>query len=274
MSCAMQKDGAMDEHELPPRARALLDAMKRADDPTAAERAHSDAALRAALGRAGVRGLPSLQPSAVGSGGQARGTFAQRTALAVKLGAGAIVIAAAAYFGIRATQPGSPVPGRSQPSAAAEVSRNSHSLARETSNEAQPAAAPPAAAPSRPVAEQPVVSHERRVPATAARKPEPRRQAGMADNALEAELRTVAAANELLRHERFRDALHLLDRTESDAAAVLREERSALRILAHCGLAPDERARRERELFLASSPRSVLADRVRSACARTPAELP
>lgn len=272
MTRALQKAGAVDE--LPRRARALLDASKHADDPTAAERARSDAALRAALTRSGVRGLPPLQPSAGGSGSQARASLAQRAALGVKLGAGAIVIVSAAYFAIPALRPGVRAPARSQPSAAGESSRNSHSLARETSNEEPSAPRSSGDGSSRPLDERTAVHQERRAPATAARKPEPRRPAGASDDTLEGELRTVAAVNELLRHERFSDALHLLEQTESDAAAVLREERSALRILAHCGLGPDEQARRARELFLTSSPRSVLTDRVRSACAMTPSELP
>jgi hypothetical protein len=256
--------------ELPPRARALLDAMKHADDPTAAERARSDAALRAVLARAGARGLPPLQPRRSGSAGQARVPLAQRTVLAIKLGAGAVVLVAAAYFGVRAIRPSVNSPARSQPSAAGEASLNSRSLAEETVSVPQSSGdAPPS-----PIVERPAVHPEPRAPATAARKPERRRHAGAPDDTLQGELRTIAAVNELLRHERFNDALRLLERTESDAATVLREERSALGILARCGLAPDERARRERELFLKASPRSVLADRVRSACAGTPAELP
>ena len=87
------------------------------------------------------------------------------------------------------------------------------------------------------------------------------------DAALARELRVIASADELVRGAQYTQALRLLERTEPTAVPALREERSALRVLASCGNEPSPQALRERDRFLSSSPHSVLAARVRSACA-------
>jgi hypothetical protein len=249
--------------KLPPDARAFLDAARQADEPSPAERARGDEAVRAALARRGIEGLPLLA-NAGASTGHVRGSFAQRGLLAVKLGTGAVALVVASYVGARLLRPGI------------------ESAPRVPSREAQvpaPEASPPMAAPSIRASEleprsAPALeesrAHVHRAPASLTHRAELRRTLRSTDRALdsslEGELRTVASVDALVRERRFGDALQLLERTETEAAAVLREERAALRILARCGLDPNARVLRERDQFLRASPRSVLADRVRNAC--------
>jgi hypothetical protein len=127
-----------------------------------------------------------------------------------------------------------------------------------------------------------VVSHrleagqeaEHRVPANVPRRTDARRPSRAVDGSLAGELRTIAAVDALVRQKRFNDALRMLEHTESESSAVLHEERSALRILARCGLAANDRALREREHFLLAAPHSVLAERVRTACNEPVREAP
>ena len=90
-------------------------------------------------------------------------------------------------------------------------------------------------------------------------------RATLDDDALQRELRVVASADNLIRAHHFADALRVLGSSDN-AANVLHEERTALRILAWCGQGADERALRARERFLQTSPQAVLAARVREAC--------
>jgi hypothetical protein len=92
---------------------------------------------------------------------------------------------------------------------------------------------------------------------------------------LQHELRVVAAVDELIRRARFDDALQLLEQSEYEpAAANLREERSALRVLAQCGKGPTAATLQQRERFLRLMPHSVLTARVRQACAAPTDESP
>jgi hypothetical protein len=249
--------------KLPPEARAFLEVARRTDDPTSAERARGDEVLRAALARRGIQGLPPL--ASLGASTRHVRHVATRGVLAVKLGAGAVALVVASYVGVRLLGPA--------PEAAPPASpRDARAPALEV---APPNAASSPAPPAREQRDPPVLEesrgHVHRAPANLPRRAEVRRTSRASeaplDRSLEGELRTVASVDALVRQRRFRDALHLLERTETQAAAVLHEERTALRILARCGLEPDGQAQREREQFLRASPRSVLADRVRSACA-------
>jgi hypothetical protein len=265
-------------NKLPPDAQALLDAAKHADDPTIAERVRSDAALRRTLAHYGVHGLPPLRPEVSESPVmRSAPTAPARAAFALKVSAGAIVVAAAAYFGLRATSQTVPQSPRAQASTAGAPSRDIPTPNGENATRATPAVAVPAPVVlevSHP-APLPSPSHLERHPhSPLTRRPATRRVLAIEDDGLESELRTVAAVNELLRRQRFADALRLIERTDTEAASVLREERTALRIVARCGLAADERALREREQFLRSSPRSILADRVRNACGGSVGEKP
>jgi hypothetical protein len=263
-------------NELPPDARALLEASQSADDPSAEARARADGAVRAALAQYGVHGLPPLPGVAVASAGTGYATKLRsmpRAALALKVSAGAMAIIVAAYLGLRVMLPEVPVaPPRSQPSATSGPRIEDRGRSGDVESVA-PVAPTPVETPSSPTAEPVVRHHERRAPAATLHKPD-RRAAAVEDDHLAAELRTVAAVNELVRHGSFAAALQLLERTESESASVLREERTALRIIARCGVTPDEGARLERDQFLRASSRSVLSDRVRKACADSTVERP
>jgi hypothetical protein len=252
--------------ELPRDARKLLDLTRHADDPTAAQRAQSDAALRAALARHGVEGLPLLS-SVDAPAPHVRQSVAQRGVLALKFGAGALAVVAAAYVGVRWLSPrqdARPMAAKA-PVVEAPVPRDEPSHATPSAEYVPNGAAP--AVEHRDSAQAPA-------PVAAVRRSEARRALRAHASSLEAELRTVASVDALVREQRFADALRVLGRTETEAAVVLHEERTALRILARCGLDPSSQARREREQFLRASPHSVLADRVRGACVSAASEKP
>jgi hypothetical protein len=248
--------------KLPREARELLEAARHADDPAAAERSRSDDALRAVLVQSGIKDLPPLAPSSRTAHGT-KLTWAQRAPLAIKLGAGALAVIAVAMLGVRAFTPGERTSSRSQPSAAPAPQLDSPATSDGLVHDAPPSRTdlPPA-----PVTDEKFPLLERRAPVTPARKSETRRASNTNDNLLQSELRTIAAVDALVRDARFADALKLLERTDSSSVGVLREERTALRILAQCRLGADARVRRDRERFLETWPRSVLADRVRNAC--------
>lgn len=238
--------------ELPPNARAFLDAAASSDGPSPAERARADAGLRAALRERGVYGLPPLPAAAPSPAARVASSSA------LKLAAIGLSLLGAAAIAVIAPRP---EPRASQPPAPV-----------------QPSQPPPPVAP----APEPAPNHEPDVDPPTAREPRARstprartQRAALDDGPLQRELRLVAATNELLRQQRFTDALQLLDAGERDMHTfVLREERSALRILALCGRARDERALRESERFLRTSPQAVLAARVRAACQTNPGEAP
>jgi hypothetical protein len=88
------------------------------------------------------------------------------------------------------------------------------------------------------------------------------------DDSLPAEMTLIQGANDAVRLGRFETALRLLDRHHARFPnGILREERSGLHVLALCGLGQTAAGLRERGSFLRDSPRSVLTDKVRAACA-------
>lgn len=254
-------------NELPPKARAFLEAAARADEPSAAERARSERVLRSALAAHGLTGLP---PLAAGEPAlkEVTGTKlpAARLGLPLKVGVAVLALAGAAYLG-RTTLSRS-TPAAPQPSATG-----------------APTAVEGSAAPlghSRPAAPASLADREdRSAPSTSAPPPgvrpalsrvAPERVSRRPNDDLAEQLKTLETANNLVREGDFTAALHLLDRSESASASVLREERRGLRVLARCGAAPDAVAQRERDAFLRQYPRSVLAERVRGACTAKPHE--
>ncbi len=240
-------------HELPPGARALLDAARGADDPSPAARAQADAAARALLAHHGVGSLPALEQHTPVVRASSAGTL-------LKISGGALAVATLAiagwYVSTREPPASPPKPAPVAPVAAAP---------------AQPPRAD-AVAPAEPMRER-----ERAVEAPRNTVPvrEPRRASSAPSRAraegdsawLERELNVIASVDALIRRAEFDAALQLLTRSEPAMATHrLAEERSALAILARCGIGADPAALRERERFLSASPRSVLAARVRSAC--------
>jgi hypothetical protein len=249
--------------ELPPSARALLDAARDADDPSPVQRSRSDEALRAALARRGIDGLPPLANTAA-SAARVRFGLGSRGLLAAKLGAGVLAAIAVSVLGVRLLSPTPRAAQRAQPAASPEARGVAVPAPRMDVRESSTAVSPTVEA---------AREAEHRVPANAPRRTDAHRSP-RSDGSLAGELRTVAAVDALVREQRFDDALQMLEHTESASSVVLHEERNALRILARCGLAPTPRALRERDRFLRDSPRSVLAERVRSACNNPVPEVP
>ena len=128
---------------------------------------------------------------------------------------------------------------------------------------APPEPVPPAAPePAHPRARTPLQPVKPVVPALAA----PR-----ADDPLGAELALIQNAADALRLGRHAVALRLLDEHAARyPAGALREERMGLRVLALCGSGDTRLGELERQRFLTSAPRSVLADKVRQACGANP----
>ena len=79
------------------------------------------------------------------------------------------------------------------------------------------------------------------------------------------ELRFLSSVDADIRAGAYDRALQRL--AHNKTASPLQEERSAMRVLALCGRAPDAKAARARDELLTHSPSSVLAARVRAACA-------
>src|SRR6185437_11501775 len=98
-------------------------------------------------------------------------------------------------------------------------------------------------------------------------EPAPAEPAGRPVDRLEAETRDLSEAHAALNEGDPARALALLDeQSTAYADGQLREERAAARVLALCKLGRADEARALAARFLAENPRSMLADRVRSAC--------
>jgi hypothetical protein len=229
--------------KLPPDAQRLLDAVRDAADPTPAERARADAALRTALAAHGVADLPALDAPPGAQPGPSSGAA---TGAGVKLGAAAVAAATLALIAVQLR----PAPDPPRPPV--------------------PAISARASAPAAPVTTEPAAEHAQ--PSTDRTAPQrvagTRSRARAADaDALQAEVRLIAEANALLNARRFADALGVLEaHARKFPRGALRAERAALRVLSLCGAGASAQALRERERFLHNEPGSLLAARVRDAC--------
>lgn len=88
-----------------------------------------------------------------------------------------------------------------------------------------------------------------------------------AGGSLEAEMELLRKAQAELREGRPESALAALDAHGAEFKdGVLREERLAAHILALCNLGRTSEARAEAQRFLAASPRSPMAERIRNSC--------
>jgi hypothetical protein len=234
--------------ELPLHARRLLDVMRRLDDPEPALRARADAGVRRALAAHGMGDMPALEPSA-----RATAPTGLRLSLGVKLALGlsAVAVLAAGVWQLRAAQDD----GAQRALPQSQASVRAPELPAPPPVVAVPAAGAGAAQLTQPRAKP------------SNRQARASRQVAGDDSALLAELRLLAAVDDMLRNDRHRDALRTLTDSEQHAGTVvLSDERRALRVLALCGLGRHAQALRERASFLQRAPHSVLAERVRSAC--------
>lgn len=246
--------------ELSQGARSLLAAADTYDDPTAEDAAR---VRRAVLTRVGAIGLTA----AVVTAGSTQAKAASVMSVAAKLTAALAVTAGgvaatwtyvshgpdaaplSAPAPVKATAPAPPAPARAAAAAPAEpaaITPEAFAL------EAAPAVKTPRSAPRTARVEEKVE------PAPVRLEPTP------AD--LEAEMKLIRGADSALRAGRASEALTLLAQHQAEHPhASLAHEREGLRAIANCQVgAPGSSAIAER--FLARSPRSPLAPRLRSAC--------
>jgi hypothetical protein len=229
--------------ELSSEAKKLLAQLSTVDDPTPAERSSGDAAVRRMLAAQGMRNMPPLAPQPVPS------PLAARSGAAVKLAwvVGAAFVVTLGMFGLwRASEPARQaqlhVPA-AQPTPQSEA-------AADTVTAAVPAPRPT-------------------IDTVAAQTTVPQRKHDKAAyDSLAQELRFVSSVDAEIRAGAYDRALRRLQQHKGSPA--LQEERAAMRVLALCGRNADTHAKREREQFLRASPSSVLAARVRAACAGAP----
>jgi hypothetical protein len=238
--------------ELSREARALLREARAFDEPSASDVQRVHASVLAKVGIAvGIgAGMTAAAPSVAASSTAVIG------ATIMKLGAAIVVaggLATASYVALRSPS--------SKPAAAVVTSRAPEIavfvpppvVSRGAERDEPPAVVSPAPTPAKPSRARPSLSHA----------PRPARVA--AD--LEGEARLLEQADADLRRG---DATAALRRLAEHAArypsGALREEREGVRVVALCraGRAAEGRAAADR--FLARSPRSTLAPRIRAAC--------
>jgi hypothetical protein len=246
---------------LSPEARALIEAGRAADEPSPEARVRGDAAVRVALAMQGMTDLPPLEPPAGIVPSTTVSTTVSTTAgsgvgVKLALGASAAALVTASLFAVYAPAR-APAPAPARPAKVA------------TSTEAA----------QQPISLDDVVrvsERERQREQVAPVQPRTRaRAARRGPLAIDAEVRLIAAADDLVRAQRFEDALRVLDgHARRFPRGALREERRALGLLALCGATPGPRARQRSAEFLRSAPRSVLASRVRAACTSTAGAAP
>ena len=231
-------------NNLSPEAKELLAQLRSVDDPSPGERSSGDAAVRRMLESQGLRNIPPLVPQA-----PREAALAARSGTSAKIAwvVGAACVATLGFLSVDALRSSRGAPGE-----------RANQQGTEAASRAEPTEAPRSeSAPT-----EAVISA---APAPSSKSSTPRKQhERAAHSTLADELRFVASVDADIRAGNFDRALHRLE--QHKALAVLQEERTAMRVLALCGV-QDSRGPREREHFLEASPTSVLAARVRAACA-------
>ena len=231
--------------ELSPEQKRLLAQLRGVDDPTPDERASGDAAVRRMLRVQGMRNPPPLS-AAASSWPLAAEPVAVRSGTArLAWGLGVTAVATLGLFAAVTWRP------PAQP-ALSPIGQSA-------------ATAPPApvSAPL-PEAEAPAPTVEPALHPPAARQATTKQP----HSSLAEELRFLSSVDAEIRAGTYDRALRRL--TENHSTSQLHEERAALRVLALCGRKHDSQAAHARAQFLQSSPSSVLAARVRAACAGEP----
>lgn len=238
--------------ELSAKAKKLLERFRDVDDPTPGERSRGDAAVRRMLEAQGMRDLPPLAPPEL-----ARGPLAARSGAAIKSSwlVGAAFIATMGMFGLWRSWDTLPLPKAQshEPAAALTTSTAPQPEAAMPTSASDPVSAPPA---------RPVHDSENAPPPSAGPQ---RKHDKPARDSLAQELRFLSSVDAEIRAGAYERALRRLQQHKGPSA--LQEERAAMRVLALCGRDADGHANSEREQFLKASPSSVLAARVRAACA-------
>jgi hypothetical protein len=274
--------------ELPPAARDLIEAARHADDPSDADRARIDAKARARFGAmgltvlsppAGLESAPaapasqtgSTEATAAGQGGvTAAGTA---TGTVTKVVATAVIAGAVAFGAVRGLQPSAPEP---TPGSAAESVTDSAAVSVSgtvtesdsvsgTVTESDSVSVSDSETESDTAIDSAARSGERPGRSRVSRgRPQP----AAADARLSAEVALIARVHDALQSGRHGQALRLLRaHREGFREGALAQERRGLRVLALCGAGRRAEARRQRARFLNAAPDSLLAARVRGACA-------
>lgn len=257
--------------DLGPEARSILDGGRDGDDPTPADRARIRGSVMRAIAAGGAATTAAAMTEAAVAAKAAQGI-----ALGWKILAGLLITGAVgggAALALRHEAPAAPARATSvSPPAQAASASAPPEEPTPPSAPLAPASTTPTVASARPASPPP----ERRVepskePAPPALEEPSSPSAAVAPptppaDTLTDETRRLREAHGALTGGDPARALSLLD--EQAAAGVqLREERTAARILALCQLGRVDEARVAGARFLAESPRSPLADRVRASCA-------
>ncbi|NUQ74877.1 MAG: hypothetical protein HUU21_15110 [Polyangiaceae bacterium] len=250
-------------NELSPRVRSIVEAGRKADDPTGEDRAR----VRGAVLRAIAVGAPAALGAATAhaaKGGAGAGTKMVGSGFAMKVG-GAIGVAALAGVGFfaAATQENAPALRAEEELMALAASIRDLPMGDR-------AAKTPAEAPAPEEPEPPNLQNQPPNPQN--QNASPRASKGAPASSLEEETKRLREVHKALRSGAPERALELLsEQSAAFASGELREERAAARVVALCKLGRTEEARAVAESFLRENPRSLLADRVRAACPSTPA---
>jgi hypothetical protein len=229
--------------KLSPDARHLIDAARAGLDPPSQARARVRARVLARVGAAAAAG----SAAALGSSATAAKTAAAGILVKVAAFVGIAGVAAAITVNVdtrlagtvpaKTSAPTPPAPPRTLPARAPELAATVEAAPTPSAVPAPRPAAPRASAPSA---------------------------------SLDDETDLLKKAQAQLRAGHPERALATLDEHDG-SGGVLRDERRAERILALCAAGRAAEARAEAQRFLAESPRSPMAARVRSSCAATDA---
>lgn len=252
--------------ELGPEARSILEGGRSGDDPTPEDRARIRASVMRAIAAGGALGAATVASEATAAGGLSLGWKVLAVLVVVgAVGAGTIATRQQASAPVQAsvaTVVGSPEPPVVRaPSLPVDVAAPPAPSPPAAETTAAPSAPARAAVPRQQQPQEPRVAAEPAspaAPATAGPSPPP--------DTLAAETQRLREAHGALTGGEASRALALLDE-ESAAGPQLREERAAARVLVLCQLGRVDEARLLAARFLAESPRSPLADRVRASCA-------
>lgn len=238
--------------DLSPGARSLLQAADLYDDPSAED---ATRVRRAVLTRVGAIGLTAAVVAVSSTQAKAASVMSIAAKLTAVLAVTAGGVAATYSYSNHVKQP------------LAVMASAPMKAPAQTTLRAKPAAEPTvvAAEEIKPEESAPAAKRVWRAPRVEpVEKVEPKPEPTPAD--LEAEMKLIRGADTALRSGRAGDALSLLAQHQAEhPRAALAHEREGLRAIAQCQQgAPGSSATAER--FIAQSPRSPLAPRLRSAC--------
>jgi hypothetical protein len=273
-------------NDLSKRSRALIEAARAAEDPSAHDRVRVRKALMMRV--AGVTAATALGSSTAAGTAAAGGAVAGSAAglaglgsvgktliviaLVVAGGGGALVATGHAPWSSHRAR-GQPVETRPPTGVELAAPNGSGTAGAQIPDRTAdaPTADQPVREPLEPKAPAPAPSATGSISPAASNATPQAAGSVVRGPEIEAELKLLGEAQAALGAGRPERALEILEQHESTfEAGALREERTAARIFALCDLGKVEQARAEAARFLAEAPGSPLAARVRAACGTTP----